>query len=43
MQEARKGLERLTEDDAMIQIYIDRRLIKRCVKELAEEALMRLP
>lgn len=40
--EARPDLERLTEDETIIRIYIDRRLIKRRVKELAEEALLAL-
>jgi hypothetical protein len=41
--DTRSRLEHLTKDEAEIQIYIDRRLIKRRVKELAEEALKRLP
>ena len=43
VQEARKGLERLIEDEAEIRIYVDRKLIIRRVKELAEEALNSLP
>jgi len=40
--EARPGLEHLAEDEAGLQIYIDRRLIKLRVKDLALEALERL-
>jgi hypothetical protein len=40
--EARPGLEHLAEDEAGLQIYIDRRLIKLRVKDLAVEALERL-
>ncbi|UCF83888.1 MAG: HEAT repeat domain-containing protein [Desulfobacteraceae bacterium] len=39
---ARSGLEHLTRDEAEIQMYVDRKLIKRKVKELAEKALERL-
>ncbi|MCP4668959.1 MAG: hypothetical protein GY849_21695, partial [Deltaproteobacteria bacterium] len=39
---ARPFLERLKEDEAEIQMYRDGRLMKRRVKELAEEAFMRL-
>ena len=42
-EEAREGLESLTEDEADLQIYVDRRLVKQKVKELAEEALEKLP
>jgi hypothetical protein len=42
VQEARKGLEHLTADEAEIQIYIDRKLFVRRVKELAEEALTQI-
>ena len=40
--DARTALEALTDDDAELSIYQDRKLINRCVKELAEEALKRL-
>lgn len=40
--EARPGLEHLAEDEAGLQIYIDRRLIKLRVKDLAVEAIERL-
>jgi HEAT repeat protein len=39
---ARHGVEKLREDEAEIQIYIDRRLLTRQVKELAEESLIRM-
>ena len=41
--DARSGLEHLTKDEAEIQIYVDRKLIKRKVKELAALALEKLP
>ena len=41
--DARTALEALTHDDAELSVYQDRRLINRCVKELAVEALKRLP
>jgi len=43
MEEARSGLELLTEDEADLQVYIGRRGIKCQVKGLAKEALERLP
>ena len=43
VKEARQGLERLTKDEAWVQMYINRRLIKVRVKELAEKALNGLP
>ena len=42
-EEARPELEQLTEDEAEVQMYIDRRLTKRRVKNLVYEALERLP
>ncbi|MCP4667600.1 MAG: HEAT repeat domain-containing protein, partial [Deltaproteobacteria bacterium] len=42
MGKARPFLERLKEDGTEIQMYRDGRLMKRRVKELAEEAFMRL-
>ena len=41
--EARPGLEQLKEDDSELQVYIGRRLLRRRVNRLAEEALKRLP
>ena len=41
--DARTALEALTDDDAELSVYQSRKLINRCVKELAEEALKRLP
>lgn len=41
--DARTALEALTDDDAELCVYQNRKLINRCVKELAEEALKRLP
>ena len=41
--DARTTLEALTDDDAELSVYQNRKLINRCVKELAEEALKRLP
>lgn len=41
--DARTALEALTDDDAELSVYQNRRLIIRRVKELAEEALKRLP
>ena len=43
VEEARSGLKSLTEDGAELQMYIDRRLIKRRVKELAKQGLKKLP
>ena len=40
---ARSGLEHLTRDEAEIQMYVDRKLIKQKVKELAAKALEKLP
>jgi len=40
--EARQGLERLREDEAEIQNYVNRRLLTRLVKDLASESLRRL-
>ena len=42
-EEARPELEQLIEDEAEVQMYIDRRLIKRRVKELAKQGLKKLP
>lgn len=42
-EEARPDLEQLTEDEAEVQMYMDRRLTKRRVKKLVDEALERLP
>jgi hypothetical protein len=42
-EEARSELEALTEDEAEFQMALDRRPIDRRVKELAKEALKRLP
>jgi len=42
-EEARPELEQLTEDETEVQMYIDRRLTKRRVKKLVDEALERLP
>ena len=41
--DARTALEALTDDDAELSVYQNRKLIKCCVKELAEEALKKLP
>jgi len=41
--DARTTLEALTDDDAELSVYQNRKLINRCVKELAEEALKKLP
>jgi hypothetical protein len=41
--DARTALEALTDDDAELSVYQNRKLINRCVKELAEAALKRLP
>ncbi len=43
VEEARSELEALTEDKAELQMVLDRRPIVRRVKELAKEALKRLP
>jgi len=40
---ARTALEALVDDDAGLSVYKDRKLINCCVKELAEEALKKLP
>jgi hypothetical protein len=42
-EEARLDLEQLTKDEAEVQMYMDRRLTKRRVKKLVDEALERLP
>jgi HEAT repeat protein len=42
VKEARPGLEKLTDDETEIEIYLERRLVRRRVKELAKEALARL-
>ncbi|MCJ7685633.1 MAG: hypothetical protein MUO68_15235 [Desulfobacteraceae bacterium] len=41
--DARKALEALTDDDAGLSVYQNRKLINCCVKELAEEALKKVP
>jgi len=43
VEEARSSLKSLTEDGAEVQVYINRRLIKRHVKELAKQGLKKLP
>ena len=43
VEEARSGLKSLTADGAELQMYVDRRLIKRRVKELAKQGLKKLP
>ena len=43
IQEARPALEALTGDEKELLLYLDRRLAKRRVKDLAQEALERLP
>jgi len=40
--DARPGLEQLTDDETEIEIYLERRLVRRRVKELAREALEKL-
>ena len=42
-EEARLDLEQLTKNEAEVQMYMDRRLTKRRVKKLVDEALERLP
>ncbi|MBW2616468.1 MAG: HEAT repeat domain-containing protein [Deltaproteobacteria bacterium] len=42
VKDARPGLEHLTDDEGELQIYLEHRLVKRRVKELAKEALARL-
>jgi len=42
VKEARPGLERLDDDEGELQIYLENRLVKCRVKELAWEALARL-
>jgi HEAT repeat protein len=41
-EDARAGLQRLTEDEAELEIYLDRNIITCLVRDLAEEALKRL-
>ena len=43
VQEARPDLKRLEGDNAELQMYMERKPITRSVKELAQEALKRLP
>jgi hypothetical protein len=43
VKDARPGLEKLTDDEAEIEIFLESRFVKRRVKELAKEALARLP
>ena len=43
VKEARQTLEQLTDDESEVQLFLERRVVKRTVKELAEEALERLP
>jgi len=42
VKDARQRLEHLTDDKAEIEIFLDRRFVKRRVKELAREALDKL-
>jgi HEAT repeat protein len=42
-EEARAGLENLLDDGADLQLYVNETLVRRRVKELAREALERLP
>ena len=42
VKDARPGLEHITGDEGELQIYLEHRLVKRRVKELAKEALARL-
>ncbi|MCD4715268.1 MAG: hypothetical protein K8R45_00845 [Desulfobacterales bacterium] len=42
IKDARPGLEKLTDDETEIEIYLERRLVRRRVKELAKEALEKL-
>ena len=41
--EARPSLERLTDDEARVQVFLEHRLVESSVKELAEEALANTP
>jgi len=43
IKDAYRGLEHLTDDEGEVQMCVGRRLVKRRVKELAGEALARLP
>jgi HEAT repeat protein len=43
VKDARPGLEQLTDDETEIEIFLERRLVRCRVKELAKEALARLP
>ncbi len=43
IKDARPGLEKLANDEAEIKIFMERGLVRRRVKELAREALARLP
>jgi len=43
LKEARPGLEQLTKDEAEIQLYSGHKLLNKQVRELAEEALEKLP
>ncbi|MBW1910850.1 MAG: HEAT repeat domain-containing protein [Deltaproteobacteria bacterium] len=43
LEEARPGLDHLTKDEAEIQLYSEHKLLSKQVRELAEEALKRLP
>ncbi|MCD6297594.1 MAG: HEAT repeat domain-containing protein [Deltaproteobacteria bacterium] len=42
VKEARPGLENVMDDEGEVQMYLERRFVKRRVKELAREALARL-
>jgi HEAT repeat protein len=42
LREARKSLEKLTEDDGEVRLYLGQRLVRLTVKGLAEEALASL-
>ena len=41
--DARTALEDLTDDDAELRVYQNRKIVNCCVKELAEEALKKVP
>ena len=42
-EEARAGLESLLNDEADLELYMNETLVRRRVKDLAREALERLP
>ena len=43
VKEARSSLERLTDDEAQVQVFLEHKLVEGSVKELAEEALASMP